>query len=48
MGDALIAGTANAHDMALATRNTTDFDGLGVAVINPWEGETRSANAGEG
>ena len=48
MGDALIAGTAKAHDMAVATRNTTDFDGLDVAVINPWEGETRSANAREG
>lgn len=48
MGDALIAGTAEAHDMALATRNTTDFDGLDVTVINPWDGETRSAYAGEG
>ena len=47
LGDALIAGTAKAHDMALATRNVTDFDGLEVAVINPWEGEARSAYAGE-
>ena len=35
LGDALIAGTAKAHDMAVATRNVTDFDGLEVAVINP-------------
>ena len=39
LGDALIAGIAKAHDMAVATRNTTDFDGLDVAVINPWESE---------
>ena len=37
LGDALIAGTARAHDMAVATRNTTDFDGLDVSIINPWE-----------
>ena len=37
LGDALIAGTAKAHDMSLATRNVTDFDGLDVAVTNPWE-----------
>jgi hypothetical protein len=35
--DALIAGTAKAHDLALATRNVTDFDGLDVDVTNPWE-----------
>ena len=33
----LIAGTAKAHDLALATRNVTDFDGLDVDVTNPWE-----------
>ena len=37
LGDALIAGTAKAHDLALATRNVTDFDGLDVDVANPWE-----------
>ena len=37
LGDALIAGTAKAHDLALATRNVTDFDGLDVAVFNPWQ-----------
>jgi predicted nucleic acid-binding protein len=37
LGDALIAGTARAHDIAVATRNVTDFGGLDVAVINPWE-----------
>ena len=36
LGDALIAGTAKAHDLAVATRNVTDFDGLDVDVTNPW------------
>ncbi len=37
LGDALIAGTAKAHDLAVATRNVGDFEYLGVAVTNPWE-----------
>ena len=27
------AGTAQAHDLAVATRNVRDFEGLGVAVV---------------
>ena len=34
--DALIAGTAKAHDLTVATRNVRDFDGLDVAVTSPW------------
>ena len=34
---ALIAGTAKAHDLVIATRAVQDFDGLDVAVTNPWE-----------
>ena len=37
LGDALIAGTAKTHDLAIATRNVRDFDGLDVEVVNPWE-----------
>lgn len=37
LGDALIAGTARAHDLSLATRNVRDFDRLDVDVTNPWE-----------
>ena len=37
LGDALIAGTAKAHAMTLATRNVADFEHLDVDVINPWE-----------
>lgn len=36
IGDALIAATAQVHDLTLATRNTKDFEGLGVPLINPW------------
>ena len=34
--DALIAGTAKANDLILATRNVSDFERLGVEIINPW------------
>ncbi|CAN7635660.1 type II toxin-antitoxin system VapC family toxin [Rhizobium sp. LjRoot258] len=34
--DGLIAATALAHDLTLATRNTKDFEGLGIEIIDPW------------
>ncbi len=34
--DAQIAAIASAHGAALATRNTSDFEGCGVRLINPW------------
>ncbi|QNI94304.1 PIN domain protein [Synechococcus sp. A15-127] len=34
--DAVIAATALAHDGQLATRNTTDFEAIGLPLINPW------------
>jgi predicted nucleic acid-binding protein len=37
--DGLIAATALEHDMALVTRNESDFVGTGVPVINPWRAE---------
>ena len=36
LGDALIAGTAKMHALTIASRNITDFDGLGVPIANPW------------
>lgn len=35
--DMLIAATAWAHDLTLATRNTRDFEGTGIALLNPFE-----------
>lgn len=35
--DALIAACAREHGLVLATRNVSDFAGLGIAVINPFE-----------
>ncbi len=38
--DIWIAATAHVHGLTVVTRNTRDFDGLGVEVFNPWlEGE---------
>ncbi len=36
MADGLIAATVLHESMALVTRNTKDFQGLGVELINPW------------
>lgn len=35
--DALIAATALVHGLTLVTRNVSDFQSSGVALINPWE-----------
>jgi toxin FitB len=34
--DALIAATALVHGLTVVTRNVTDFEAAGVALINPW------------
>ena len=34
--DAMIAAICRSRGASLATRNTKDFDGLGLEVINPW------------
>ena len=34
--DAQIASIARANDAALATRNTADFEGCGIRLVNPW------------
>lgn len=36
--DSLLAATALAHGLTLATRNVADFEGAGVPLLNPWEG----------
>jgi predicted nucleic acid-binding protein len=34
--DALIAATALVHGMTVVTRNVTDFEPMGVSVLDPW------------
>jgi toxin FitB len=35
--DALIAATALVHGLTVATRNVSDFERMGVGVLNPWD-----------
>jgi predicted nucleic acid-binding protein len=35
--DSLIAATARLHDLTVVTRNTADFDGCEVSLLNPWQ-----------
>lgn len=37
--DALIAATALVHNLTVATRNVRDFDGTGVIIADPWQGQ---------
>lgn len=34
--DALIAATALVHGLTVVTRNTADFEPMGVQLLNPW------------
>jgi hypothetical protein len=34
--DSLIAATARVHGLTVVTRNTGDFDGCDVPLLNPW------------
>lgn len=36
MADAQIAAICISHDATRATRNTKDFAGTGVALVDPW------------
>lgn len=35
--DAMIAAVSASRGMAVATRNTSDFIGMDVELINPWD-----------
>jgi predicted nucleic acid-binding protein len=39
--DSLIAATARLHDLTVATRNTADFEGCDVAMLNAWQRRRR-------
>ena len=34
--DSLIAATARVHGLTVVTRNTKDFEGCHVHMVNPW------------
>ena len=34
--DSLLGATAQCHTMTLVTRNVSDFEQLGLTIINPW------------
>lgn len=38
--DSLIAATAHVHDLTVVTRNTKDFNGCEIPLLNPWEYES--------
>ena len=42
MADAQIAATAFVHGVPLATRNTKDFEGLGIELVDPWKNSDSS------
>jgi predicted nucleic acid-binding protein len=37
--DAFIAATAEGHGPTPVTRNVTDFETLGLQLINPWQND---------
>jgi toxin FitB len=44
--DGLLAATAKARGLTLATRNIADLAGSGAALVNPWEGPRATAGRG--
>lgn len=40
--DGLIAATALVQRLMVVTRNTRDFQGTGVVLLNPWQGDSDS------
>jgi predicted nucleic acid-binding protein len=41
--DAQIAAICRSHGAVLATRNTSDFDGLRLTLVNPWHAAVTGA-----
>jgi predicted nucleic acid-binding protein len=42
--DSLIAATARVHGLIIVTRNTRDFAGCGVPLLNPWQPQDGPSN----
>jgi predicted nucleic acid-binding protein len=42
--DSLIAATARLHGLTVVTRNTGDFEGCGVRLLDPWRPPTNASN----
>jgi hypothetical protein len=40
IADAQIAATCSVHNAVLSTRNTKDFQGTAIALVNPWDPPT--------
>lgn len=38
MADTLIAATATVHELTVVTCTVRHFEGMGIRVLNPWEG----------
>jgi len=43
--DSLIAATARVHGLTVVTRNTGDFEGCGVPLLNPWQAQPGNRKA---
>jgi hypothetical protein len=39
--DSLIAATARVHELTVVTRNTSDFEGCDVELLDPWQDDAR-------
>lgn len=39
VSDAWVAAVCRRHGVPLATRNVADFEGTGIAVVDPWESD---------
>jgi toxin FitB len=44
--DAFFAATANVHGLTLVTRDTADFRGTGVQVLDPWRSGSEGITSG--
>lgn len=42
--DSLIAATASVHRLTVVTRNTSDFEGCDVPLLNPWHHQPEARN----